>query len=60
MKVIADQNTSEYWLPFLLIAQDPAADWSSPPPPPPPPFESVCDESDEEMSEPNDTSLRAA
>ena len=24
MKVIADQNTSEYWLPFLLIAQDPA------------------------------------
>ena len=48
MKVIADQNTSEYWLPFLLIAQDP-------PPiglvhlPPPPPFESVCGESDEEM-----------
>ncbi|MGB0647922.1 MAG: Ig-like domain-containing protein, partial [Bradymonadia bacterium] len=60
MKVIADQNTSDYWLPFLLIAQDPDADWSSPPPPPPPPFESVCGEDDDEVSEPNDTSLRAA
>jgi hypothetical protein len=60
MKVIADQNTSEYWLPFLLIAQDPNADWSEPPPPPPPPFDSICGEGDDETSEPNDTSLRAA
>ena len=59
MKVIADQNTSQYWLPFLLIAQDPEADWSSPPPPPPPPFESICEEGDEESGEPNDTSFRA-
>ena len=58
MKVIADQNTSDYWLPFLLIAQDPDADWSSPPPPPPPPFESRCEDGDEEESEPNDTSFR--
>lgn len=59
MKVIADQNTSEYWLPFLPIAQDPDADWSSPPPPPPPPFQSNCEEGDEEDGEPNDTSFRA-
>jgi hypothetical protein len=60
MKVIADQNTSQYWLPFLLIAQEPDADWSEPPPPPPPPFESNCEEGDDEASEPNNTSIRAA
>lgn len=60
MKVIADQNTSQYWLPFLLIAQDPTADWSNPPPPPPPPFESECEEGDDEASEPNNVSIRAA
>ena len=59
MKVIADQETSEYWLPFLSIAEDPDADWSNPPPPSPPPFESRCMEGDEEAGEPNDTSLRA-
>jgi thiol-disulfide isomerase/thioredoxin len=57
MVMIADQGRSNYYLPFSLIVADPDADWSNPPPPP---FRSNCEEGDEELSEPNNTSMEAA
>jgi thiol-disulfide isomerase/thioredoxin len=46
-------------LPFVEIAQDPTADWSMITAPPPPPFESICEDGDDEVSEPNDDPMSA-
>ncbi|MEE2786347.1 MAG: Ig-like domain-containing protein [Myxococcota bacterium] len=45
MRLIADQNRSNFYLPLALIAADPERDWSAPPPPP---FRSNCEEGEEE------------
>ena len=55
MKVIADQASSQAYLPFVDIAKDPEADWSSPPSLPAPPFQANCGPDDEETYEPNDS-----
>jgi hypothetical protein len=57
MQMIADQGRGNYYLPLSLIVQDPDADWSDPPPPP---FVSNCEEGDEEIYEPNDTTEDAS
>ena len=43
-------------LPFIAMAEDPAADWTNIMPPP---FESLCEEGDDEVSEPNDDPVSA-
>jgi thiol-disulfide isomerase/thioredoxin len=56
MRVIASGDRSDYILPFVEIAMDPEADWSSPPPPEiVPEFSSNCENGadDEEAAEPN-------
>lgn len=52
MQVIANQEDSQFVLPFLDIARDPEADWSNPGPPA---FNPNCGPADEEPGEPNDT-----
>ena len=56
MRIIADQNRSNFYLPLSLIVNDPEADWSDPPPPP---FRSNCLEGEEEDLEPNDSIFEA-
>ncbi|MBU6161720.1 MAG: hypothetical protein KGO50_11405 [Myxococcales bacterium] len=52
MTVIADSSRSNYYLPFVEIAMDPEADWSSPGPPTiVPELELACGPEDEEASE---------
>ena len=51
MQVIANQEDSQFVLPFLDIAADPEADWSNPGAPS---FRAKCSEADEEAGEPND------
>ena len=51
MSVIANQNVSNFELPFIEIAENPDHDWSQPPVPM---FENKCDGPDEPF-EPNDT-----
>ena len=57
MMVLTSQNLNREsgMIPFVDVALDPEQDWSSFEPPPPPPFESICEEGDDEASEPNDT-----
>lgn len=56
MQLIADQRTSDYYLPFAEIAMDPQADWSAPPAPTIlPEFPSSCEDGDDEEYEPNNT-----
>ena len=57
MRIIADQSRSSHVLPYAEIGRDPEADWSNPAPPPP---RGNCDESDEEVYEPNDVWAQAA
>jgi hypothetical protein len=45
MRLIADQNRSNFYLPLSLIVADPDIDWSDPPPPP---FRSNCLEGEDE------------
>ena len=52
MKVIANQEDTQFILPFLDIAKDLDADWSNPGPPA---FVANCSEAEEEAGEPNDT-----
>lgn len=52
MKVIANQEDTEFILPFLDVAKDLDADWSNPGPPS---FVANCSEADEEAGESNDT-----
>lgn len=52
MRIIADQNRTDRYLPLDQIAANPDADWSSPGYPA---FENNCAEGQEEASEPNDT-----
>jgi len=54
MRVIADQNRGQYYLPLPQIVADPEADWSNPPPYAPP-FMANCGPEQEEIYEPNDT-----
>ncbi|MBM4281538.1 MAG: hypothetical protein FJ137_12530 [Deltaproteobacteria bacterium] len=56
MQIIANQEDSQYILPFEDIAADPEADWSNPPPPS---FRPNCAAADEEPGEPNDTAATA-
>jgi len=58
MRVIADQNLGQYYLPLPDIIADVDADWSNPPPYRPP-FVSACDPEDEEVYEPNDSVIDA-
>jgi len=51
MQVIANQEDSQFVLPFADIAADPEADWSNPGPPA---FVANCSAADEEAGEPND------
>lgn len=56
MTIIADQRNSDYYLPFVEIAMDPDADWSSPPPPEIlPEIPTNCGPEDEESFEPNNS-----
>jgi len=55
MSVIANQNVSNFDLPFIDIAQDPDRDWSQPPRPE---FDNRCEGPDEAF-EPNDTAAEA-
>lgn len=57
MKIIANQEDSDYILPFLQIAKHPDADWSDPANPP---FFANCGPSDEETYEPNNSAGEAA
>ena len=57
MRVIAEQARSDFILPYIDIGHDPEADWSDPGTPP---FIPQCDESDEEVYEPNNTREQAA
>lgn len=61
MMILTSQNVNRAsgMVPFLQIAQDPEQDWSMYTPAPPPPFESICEEGDDEPSEPNDTPMTA-
>jgi len=57
MRIIADQNRADFYLPLDKIAADPDADWSKSGNPV---FENRCGAGDEESSEPNDTAASAA
>lgn len=57
MKIIADQNRSDYYLPLQQIAADPEADWSNPGLPS---FTNHCEAGQDEASEPNDLPEQAA
>jgi hypothetical protein len=46
-------------MPLVEIAQNPNNDWSELDSTPPPPFESICNEGDDEPSEPNNTEDQA-
>ncbi len=52
MRIIADQNRADFYLPLGDIAADPNADWSKSGEPV---FDNECRAGDEEASEPNDT-----
>jgi thiol-disulfide isomerase/thioredoxin len=57
MRIIADQNRADFYLPLADIAADPNADWSKSGDPV---FENLCGSGDEEASEPNDVPDNAA
>lgn len=60
MRIITDSSRSNYLLPFVEIAMDPEADWSTPPPPEiVPVLPANCGETDEESSEPNNSVAQA-
>ena len=57
MKILTSLNLNRDvgLMPLVQIAQNPNANWSTLESAPPPPFESICNDGDDEPSEPNNT-----